>query len=146
MSIDPVTGVITGTPPADTSQGGLAGEYIVTVVATDPNGNSVSQTVSYNFSNPAPIIDEAIFNRTLLDGDTVNIESGFVDPDGDVLTYTATGLPTGLSINAATGEIFGTIDNSASQNGPNSDGIYTCLLYTSPSPRDATLSRMPSSA
>ena len=25
-------------------------------------------------------------------------------------------------------------------------GDYTCLLYTSPSPRDATLSRMPSSA
>ena len=25
-------------------------------------------------------------------------------------------------------------------------GINTCLLYTSPSPRDATLSRMPSSA
>ena len=26
------------------------------------------------------------------------------------------------------------------------DKNYTCLLYTSPSPRDATLSRMPSSA
>ena len=26
------------------------------------------------------------------------------------------------------------------------DGYYSCLLYTSPSPRDATLSRMPSSA
>ena len=26
------------------------------------------------------------------------------------------------------------------------DKLYTCLLYTSPSPRDATLSRMPSSA
>ena len=26
------------------------------------------------------------------------------------------------------------------------DEIYSCLLYTSPSPRDATLSRMPSSA
>ena len=25
-------------------------------------------------------------------------------------------------------------------------GIFVCLLYTSPSPRDATLSRMPSSA
>ena len=25
-------------------------------------------------------------------------------------------------------------------------GIYTCLLYTSPSPRDGLLSRMPSSA
>ena len=28
----------------------------------------------------------------------------------------------------------------------NTRGIKTCLLYTSPSPRDATLSRMPSSA
>ena len=28
----------------------------------------------------------------------------------------------------------------------NSDGIYNCLLYTSPSPRDRTRSRMPSSA
>ena len=26
------------------------------------------------------------------------------------------------------------------------DAYYVCLLYTSPSPRDATLSRMPSSA
>ena len=26
------------------------------------------------------------------------------------------------------------------------DHLYACLLYTSPSPRDATLSRMPSSA
>ena len=28
----------------------------------------------------------------------------------------------------------------------NSDGSVTCLLYTSPSPRDEALSRMPSSA
>ena len=28
----------------------------------------------------------------------------------------------------------------------NQAGEYNCLLYTSPSPRDATLSRMPSSA
>ena len=27
-----------------------------------------------------------------------------------------------------------------------SSGFFSCLLYTSPSPRDATLSRMPSSA
>ena len=30
--------------------------------------------------------------------------------------------------------------------GGNGSGKTTCLLYTSPSPRDATLSRMPSSA
>ena len=31
-------------------------------------------------------------------------------------------------------------------NGPMDNKPWTCLLYTSPSPRDATLSRMPSSA
>ena len=30
--------------------------------------------------------------------------------------------------------------------GPSLDHGYTCLLYTSPSPRDGLLSRMPSSA
>ena len=30
--------------------------------------------------------------------------------------------------------------------GPNGAAMGPCLLYTSPSPRDATLSRMPSSA
>ena len=29
---------------------------------------------------------------------------------------------------------------------PLTDGVYDCLLYTSPSPRDRTRSRMPSSA
>ena len=29
---------------------------------------------------------------------------------------------------------------------PDTEYVFTCLLYTSPSPRDATLSRMPSSA
>ena len=43
-----------------------------------------------------------------------------------------------ISMSVEKGKIFGLI-------GPNGSG-KTCLLYTSPSPRDATLSRMPSSA
>ena len=39
--------------------------------------------------------------------------------------------------------LFGGSGNSGSGN---SGGSTSCLLYTSPSPRDATLSRMPSSA
>ena len=35
---------------------------------------------------------------------------------------------------------------SIESNGPGIAEAYVCLLYTSPSPRDATLSRMPSSA
>ena len=36
-----------------------------------------------------------------------------------------------------------TLEGNAQQK---AEYVYTCLLYTSPSPRDATLSRMPSSA
>ena len=48
-------------------------------------------------------------------------------------------------------EIEVTKTASVTDNGDNVVGsgdiiTYTCLLYTSPSPRDATLSRMPSSA
>ena len=41
-----------------------------------------------------------------------------------------------VSVSIAIDESGGTMEDSAE----------TCLLYTSPSPRDATLSRMPSSA
>ena len=50
---------------------------------------------------------------------------------------------------AGTGKTFITLYNALrdvlSENTPY-ERIYLCLLYTSPSPRDATLSRMPSSA
>ena len=47
-----------------------------------------------------------------------------------------------LSIDISTGEIF----DSGGQGGSSLDNIHDCLLYTSPSPRDGLLSRMPSSA
>ena len=65
------------------------------------------------------------------------------------------GTPTDLDCNDASGTPSGGIDITASGGQGSSEGDYTynwssstlgCLLYTSPSPRDATLSRMPSSA
>ena len=53
---------------------------------------------------------------------------------------------------ASTGTIKGSLQiprgfiEFAAANSINPRGICSCLLYTSPSPRDATLSRMPSSA
>ena len=38
------------------------------------------------------------------------------------------------------------IDVSKAQKIPGIEAVYTCLLYTSPSPRDVEESRMPSSA
>ena len=42
-------------------------------------------------------------------------------------------------LNALFGEEYNTYENEHEQ-------VYTCLLYTSPSPRDKRQSRMPSSA
>ena len=57
---------------------------------------------------------------------------------------TNTGGPVGV---ASTTYVRGVImHNTGLGTATSSLYIYPCLLYTSPSPRDATLSRMPSSA
>ena len=43
-------------------------------------------------------------------------------------------------------DFFKKLDNDGQFTKETSEQFYDCLLYTSPSPRDATLSRMPSSA
>ena len=83
--------------------------------------------VTINGTNDAPVTGGTIPTQSSDDSDSiapVDVTSAFSDPDGDTLTYTATGLPTGLTLDLSTGEITGTIDNSASQGGPNSDGVY----------------------
>ncbi|MEN7547767.1 malectin domain-containing carbohydrate-binding protein [Rapidithrix thailandica] len=47
------------------------------------------------------------------------------------LNFMANGLPPGLSINATTGLINGTIQNDASEGGPNNNGIYPIEIFVS---------------
>lgn len=91
-------------------------------VITDANGttSSASITVNVNGANDAPT-STAIANQTSTDAATVslNVASNFSDPDTtNTLTYSASGLPSGLSINATTGLISGTVANNASVTGP----------------------------
>ena len=63
LSIDPVSGVITGTPPADASQGGPNndGVYPITITAQDPDGEIVTTTLDFTITNLAPIAqDDAV--------------------------------------------------------------------------------------
>ena len=78
--------------------------------------------------------------------DTVECGTGTLSPfESSELSFN---FPDALSDTAqivATVEGNGFLDVMTDNNGFKTD-VYGCLLYTSPSPRDATLSRMPSSA
>ncbi|NOT62594.1 MAG: DUF1929 domain-containing protein, partial [Acidobacteria bacterium] len=52
-------------------------------------------------------------NQSNVIGETANLAIAANDPTGETLTYSATGLPSGLTINSATGIISGTFNTAA---------------------------------
>ncbi|WP_235515218.1 putative Ig domain-containing protein, partial [Achromobacter sp. Root83] len=89
LTIDPDTGIISGTLDKSASQGGEHGVYAVTITATDKSGASVSQDFSWDVANPAPT---AVADNGATDEDNalnVDAENGVLandtDPDGDAL-------------------------------------------------------------
>ena len=100
------------------------------------NGNispgNLSLHEAIDISNSTPEIETIIFDPTVFDGE-----------QQDVINLTST-----LRIfDAVTIDAFD-LDVVISGDAGENDGLApgTCLLYTSPSPRDGLLSRMPSSA
>ena len=105
-------------------------------------------------------MDTNLANNTSSDNVTVNNISDLavtkevddVDPEeGDTITYTirlenAGPADASTVILSDACPVGTTLSGSTPSAGSYASPIWTCLLYTSPSPRDATLSRMPSSA
>jgi regulation of enolase protein 1 (concanavalin A-like superfamily) len=59
-------------------------------------------------TNRAPSLTQPA-NQTSAEGSAVSMALVASDPDGNPLTYSATGLPASLSVNAATGNVSGTL-------------------------------------
>ena len=96
---------------------------VATYTVSDGEGGTDIGTLHLTITpvNDPPVVITPIAGQSDHDGRTiapVNVSGSFSDPDGDALTYSATGLPPGLTIDPATGVISGTIDHSASQGGP----------------------------
>ena len=103
--------------------------------------NAVSRTLNKGVLDCRPITPEDN-NRQQIDP----LPFGSIGPDlsDDVLKGAKTWEPTFLRLADETASELGSFICGA--NTPDLHRFNTCLLYTSPSPRDATLSRMPSSA
>ncbi|MDJ0825475.1 MAG: Ig-like domain-containing protein [Rhodobacter sp.] len=116
----------------ETLAGGATGTDTFDYTVDDGNGGTDTGTVTVTITgvNDAPVAAGGLADQTADDAETVSIPTAgdFSDIDGDTLSYSASGLPAGLSINSTTGVISGTIDNSASQVG---GGIYTVIVTAS---------------
>ena len=73
----------------------------------------VSMSTNRDPSFEAPLVDRS--NR---EGDRITITPEVSDPDGDDLSFSATGLPSGVSINGDTGVISGTLGYSSAHSSP----------------------------
>ncbi|WP_407309719.1 Ig-like domain-containing protein [Pseudomonas sp. nanlin1] len=102
-----------------------------TYQVTDADGATVSATVSLSVTpvNDAPVALGSVAAQTGVDSSPFNLALAgrFADVDGDTLFYSASGLPSGLSI-GADGTISGIVGSSASAGGPNGDGQYTVVV------------------
>ncbi|WP_223199224.1 putative Ig domain-containing protein [Solihabitans fulvus] len=101
LSINASTGLITGTPTT-------AGSTNVTVRATDSTGPSGTTTFAWTISAAGSVTVTNPGPQTGTVGTAASLQINASDTAGGTLTYTATGLPAGLSINASTGLISGT--------------------------------------
>ncbi|WP_447971273.1 putative Ig domain-containing protein [Nitrospira sp. M1] len=105
LSIDPLTGVISGTIGT-----GSTGAYsaIVTVADGTDSANVTFSWIITVVANHSPVLTNP-GPQSHMAGDRVSLSVAASDGDGDTLTFRAVGLPTGLSIDSMTGIISGVV-------------------------------------
>ena len=105
LSISEDAGLITGTVST-------VGEYSSTVTVSDSNGGSANITFTWVVAvadNEPPVVSDPGVQDGIVE-ESVNLQ---IEASGSApLSYNATGLPTGLSINEDTGLIFGTLSTA----------------------------------
>lgn len=116
LAIDANTGAITGTP--DT-----ADSYTTIISISDGNGGTDSESLTWDVvvGNSPPMLTP-IEDRSGTVNEALTFTPAASDANGDAISYAASGLPSGLSINETTGEISGT---------PSALGIYTVTITVS---------------
>ena len=121
VTINSSTGVISGTLANNASGGGNNGVYAIHVTASDGQGGSATETFNLTTVDVPPFVIKQIPAQSNVDGTAVNlsVSGDFIDIlPGVALTYSASNLPAGLTINPTTGVISGTIDITSAITNP----------------------------
>lgn len=106
LSIDHLTGEIAGTLP------GTPTAALITASVSDGPGVDVVQfTLTVGPPNQPPVVTSPGDQQHSV-GDVVSLSIVASDPDADPLTYSATDLPPGLTIDGSTGLISGTVSTA----------------------------------
>ena len=117
-----------------------SGADTISYAITDGEGGVAQATVAVTIAhvNHAPTATGTLADQSTQDAATVRYATAgsFTDVDGDALSYSATGLPAGLTIDAGTGVISGTLGHSDSQ--PNGGAYTVVVTATDPSNASAT--------
>ena len=121
LKINPTTGVITGTAAAGDA---AEGPYSVTVTVADGTYSSTSQTFTLTINDPIKVTDPG--EQFVAQGNTVLLQIVATNKSSGTLEYSASGLPQGLTINATTGLISGTIDSIEANSGILSCTVTVC--------------------
>ena len=105
-------------------------DNITEIIADTLPGDAGSTPANCGAANNPPVV-EAIPDQLGDEDQAVSLQVNASDPDiGDTLSYSATGLPVGLSINSATGLISGTISFTAVQH-PNLQQVFDVTVNVS---------------
>jgi hypothetical protein len=115
-----LAGATTKTLDLSVAGNGDKGDQIaVTVTASDGSGDSSPMTSSAaTVANTNPTFNQDLSDRSNAEGDAIAFSASASDPDEDPLTYGATGLPPGLTIDVGSGLISGSIASGAAGSSP----------------------------
>ena len=114
------SGLISGTMDyAAAEEGSNNGNYTVTAVVADGHGNSANESFNWVVTDtPQALVLPNPGDQTNAEGDSPWFDLSGSDPDGNPITYTATGLPPGVTLDPDSGLISGQISPTAASASP----------------------------